>query len=144
MSRTLGTCATETRSPKSSKEAWPTSAAGRAGLAFDGQNVTFSWRDYADHNQRKEMTLPAVEFLRRFSMHIVPPRFTRVRYYGFFANRMRAANLEKARALIGASARSQRPQREPHIPLCPRCKQGVMQRGLGIDPQLPRIWFDSS
>ena len=113
-------------------------------LAFDGQNVTFSWRDYADHNQRKEMTLPAVEFLRRFSMHIVPPRFTRVRYYGFFANRMRAANLEKARALIGASARSQRPQREPHIPLCPRCKQGVMQRGLDIDPQLPRIWFDSS
>ena len=118
--------------------------AGNGNAAFDGQNVTFSWRDYADHNQRKEMTLPAVEFLRRFSMHIVPPRFTRVRYYGFFANRMRAANLEKARALIGASARSQRPQREPHIPLCPRCKQGVMQRGLDIDPQLPRIWFDSS
>lgn len=47
------------------------------------------------------MTLPAVEFLRRFAMHIVPSRFTRVRYFGFLANRVRAANVEKARALFG-------------------------------------------
>jgi len=65
-------------------------------LAFDGENVTFSWRDYADHNRHKEMTLPAPEFLRRFAMHIVPPRFTRVRYFGFLANRARKANIEKA------------------------------------------------
>jgi hypothetical protein len=112
-------------------------------LAFDSENVTFSWRDYHDHNRHKEMTLPAVELLRRFAMHIVPPRFNRVRYFGFFANRVRAANVEKARALIGtprrARARSERP-----APLCPRCRQGTMIRGRDVDPQQPRTWFDSS
>lgn len=39
-----------------------------------------------------------------FFMHVVPPRFIRIRYYGFFANRFRAAYIEKARQLIGSSA----------------------------------------
>jgi hypothetical protein len=89
------------------------------------------------------MTLPAVEFLRRFSMHIVPPRFTRVRYFGFLANRVRAANIDKARALIGKPHRL-RTRSEPPAPLCPRCKQGTMIRGRDVDPQQPRTWFDSS
>ena len=38
------------------------------------------WRDYADSNQQKTMSLPAVELLRRFATHIVLPRFTRIRY----------------------------------------------------------------
>lgn len=46
------------------------------------------------------MTLPAIEFLRRFAMHLVPPRFTRIPYYGFLANRVRAANRERARDLL--------------------------------------------
>jgi uncharacterized protein (DUF983 family) len=112
-------------------------------LAFDGDNVTFSWRDYSDHNRHKEMTLSAVEFLRRFAMHIVPSRFTRVRYFGFLANRVRTANVEKARALIGAPRRA-RTRSEPHAPLCPRCKQGTMIRGRDVDPLQPRTWFDSS
>ena len=112
-------------------------------LAFDGENVTFSWRDYTDHNRPKEMILPAVEFLRRFAMHIVPRRFTRVRYFGFLANRVRATNVEKARALIGGPPRDRTPS-EPRAPLCPRCKQGTMIRGRDVDPQQPRTWFDSS
>jgi hypothetical protein len=111
-------------------------------LAFDGENVTFSWRDYEHGNQQKVMTLPAVEFLRRFAMHIVPPRFTRIRYYGFLANRVRAANLDKARTLLAS----------PRLPcptltrwaLCPRCHQGTMLRVEHVDPQRPRTWFDSS
>jgi hypothetical protein len=112
-------------------------------LAFDGQDVTFSWRDYADDNRHKEMTLPAVEFLRRFAMHIVPPHFTRVRYYGFLANRVRAANIEKARVLIG-TPRPARTRTEHPGPLCPRCRKGTMIRGRDVDPQQPRTWFDSS
>ena len=113
-------------------------------LAFDGENVTFSWRDYADHNRHKEMTLPAVEFLRRFAMHIVPSRFTRVRSFGFLANRMRAANIEKARTLIGAPRLAARTRPEHPGPLCPRCGRGTMIRGREVDPQQPRTWFDHS
>ncbi|MEO8382446.1 MAG: transposase [Acidobacteriota bacterium] len=93
-------------------------------LSFDGQHVTFSWRDYARHNADKTMELDAVEFLRRFLQHVLPPRFTRVRYYGFLANRDRAANVAAARELIA----SRRPIRtRPPIPdprLCPQMSQG--------------------
>ncbi|MEO8383220.1 MAG: transposase, partial [Acidobacteriota bacterium] len=37
-------------------------------------------RDYADHDADKTMELDAVELLRRFLQHVLPPRFTRVRY----------------------------------------------------------------
>ena len=112
-------------------------------LAFDGENVTFSWRDYADDNEQNVMTLPAAEFLRRFAMHIVPPRFTRIRYYGFLANRIRTDSLEKARQFLG-SLRLPRPAVIRWAPLCPRCHQGTMLRVARLDPQRPRTWFDTS
>ena len=113
-------------------------------LSFDGQTVTFSWRDYADGNAQKTMTLSAVEFLRRFMMHVVPPRFTRVRYYGFFANRDRAANIAKARELIG-STRTLRPSAPiPNPRLCPQCHTGTMRRMASVDPRCHRTWFDTS
>lgn len=112
-------------------------------LAFDGDNVTFLWRDYADSNTEKSMTLEATEFLRRFVMHIVPPRFTRVRYYGFLANRVRATSLEKARELLD-QRRPLRPLLTSREPPCPKCGQGRMLRGARLDPQRPRTWFDTS
>jgi hypothetical protein len=113
-------------------------------LSFDGQDVTFSWRDYTASNARKTMTLDAVELLRRFLQHVLPPRFTRVRYYGFLANRDRSLNIAKARALI-ASKRPLRPRTVATNPrLCPHCHKGTMHRGTSVDPQCDRTWFDTS
>jgi len=112
-------------------------------LEFDGERVTFSWRDYADGNAKKTMTLDVAEFLRRFLMHVVPPGFVRIRYYGFMANRARAANIEKARDLIGSR---RRPRSRPPvaIPLCPQCHQGTMRSIASVPPQYNRTWFDTS
>src|SRR5207244_12499176 len=42
-------------------------------LLFVGDGVVrFTWKDYADHNAPKVMTLKAEEFLRRFLLHVVP------------------------------------------------------------------------
>ena len=46
-------------------------------LAFDGDHVTFQWKDYAHGDQRRTMTLSAMEFLRRFVQHILPRGFVR-------------------------------------------------------------------
>jgi hypothetical protein len=113
-------------------------------IAFDGERVTFQYRDYHDGNAQKSMELPAVEFLRRFLMHVVPARFTRIRYYGFLANRDRTVNIEKARALIGATRTLARRAPAPDPRLCPQCGQGMMLTRAKIDPQRPRTWFDSS
>ncbi|MBK6340570.1 MAG: transposase [Bacteroidetes bacterium] len=50
-------------------------------------SITFSYKDYKDGSKTKMMTLEADEFLRRFCMHILPPRFMKIRHYGFLANR---------------------------------------------------------
>lgn len=50
------------------------------------------------------MTLDGVEFLRRFLLHVLPAGFVRIRYYGLLANRYRAQNLARCRALLGAVA----------------------------------------
>lgn len=113
-------------------------------VAFDGENVTFRYRDYKAGNAQKEMTLPATELLDRFLTHVVPKRFTRIRYYGFLANRDRAANIERARALIGSTRKLKPREPRPDPRLCPQCHQGTMQTRAKVDPQRPRTWFDSS
>lgn len=69
-------------------------------LAFDGDRVTFRWKDYAHGSKQRKMTLSASEFLRRFAQHILPRGFVRIRQYGFLANRCRASNLTVARQLL--------------------------------------------
>lgn len=110
-------------------------------LAFDGENVTFRYRDYHDGNAQKSMELPATELLRRFVMHVVPKGFTRVRYYGFLANRDRDANIEKARTLIGSRRRLAPRAPRPDPRLCPKCQQGTMRTRAQVDPQRARTWF---
>ena len=51
--------------------------------------VSFRWRDYAHGHQTRIMTLAADEFLRRSLLHVLPPRFVRIRYFGLLANRHR-------------------------------------------------------
>lgn len=59
-------------------------------LKIDEQNkVTFTYKDYADGGKRKAMTLEGVEFLRRFTQHILPPKFVRIRHYGILGNNKR-------------------------------------------------------
>ena len=46
------------------------------------------------------MTLSVDEFIRRFLLHVLPRGLHRIRYYGFFANALRAHHLIKAQALL--------------------------------------------
>jgi hypothetical protein len=92
-------------------------------VAFGDGRVTFRWRDYADENRTKLCTLDALEFLRRFLMHVLPDRFVRIRYFGFLANRNRGHTITRARALIGAAALRLATDRRKTTLLCPTCRQ---------------------
>jgi hypothetical protein len=48
--------------------------------------VSFRWRDSADDNKQKVMTLDAVEFIRRLLQHALPSGFVKIRHFGFLAN----------------------------------------------------------
>ncbi len=66
----------------------------------DGR-VVFKWKDYGDGNKIKIMSLEAVEFIRRFLLHILPPRFVKIRYYGLYGNRNRKETIQRCQALLG-------------------------------------------
>ena len=71
-------------------------------LAFDGQGVTFKWKDYRSKQRfrHKSMTLSTDEFIRRFLIHVLPGGFHRIRHYGLLANSGRRDNLKRARELL--------------------------------------------
>jgi hypothetical protein len=69
-------------------------------LDIEDGHVTFRWKDYRDGNAQKVMILTAAQFIRRFLMHVLPPGFHRIRYYGFLGPRHRKAKLAQCRQLL--------------------------------------------
>jgi len=134
----------------------------------DGQ-VTFRWKDYAHGGKQGTMTLAAVEFVRRFMMHVLPTGFVRVRHYGLLANRHRQEKLARCRELLRIAVTPQadtaptdpdpitRPDQEVEVTptrVCPQCGAGQMvvvaefppmnmALGIATVPE-PSLTFDSS
>ncbi|KMQ52210.1 transposase [Chitinispirillum alkaliphilum] len=114
-------------------------------LSFKDGQVTFSYTDYRNDCKRKVMTLSAVEFIRRFLLHVLPGGFMRIRHFGLFANRDRRENINLCRKLMGEYAVAaketigswweqilERTGKNPLI--CQRCKRGLLKLVLIIPP----------
>ncbi len=102
-------------------------------------DVSFLWRDYADHNCQKTMTLKADEFIRRFLLHVLPSRYVRIRHFGLLANRKRKKAIALCRKILGdAQTLTQQNSRKEtwqeqlfricgvDVTLCPVCRKGRM------------------
>jgi hypothetical protein len=91
-------------------------------IAFDGERVTFRWKDYTHDGQWRTMTLTGMEFLRRFVQHVLPRGFVRIRQCGYLANACRTARLARARALLACLPVSSASRDPPAtVWACPRC-----------------------
>jgi hypothetical protein len=119
-------------------------------VSFDGERVTFRWKDYAHGSKQKKMTLTSTEFLRRFFLHVLPKGFVRIRYFGFLANRWRTPMLTLARQLLGAEPAPHliaAPERVPQTSAlwrCPRCGARMVIVRRFTPEELRRLFFDSS
>jgi hypothetical protein len=99
------------------------------------------------------MTLSLTEFLRRFSLHILPPRFVKIRHYGLLSNRDRHARIAQARALLAQAPTHPEEQHplgvrvkhvEPPPLVCPYCGHAALVLIRVIDrPKTPTIWDTS-
>jgi hypothetical protein len=105
--------------------------------------VSFDWKDYADRSRTKTMTLDAIEFIRRFLLHVLPSGMVRIRQFGFLANRVRQHRLEQCRVLLAvcrpppsAGSDSTPDPNLPDVQACPLCKQGrlIIIQLLGAQP----------
>jgi hypothetical protein len=94
-------------------------------VAFKENRVSFRWKDYACSGKQKIMTLCTDEFLRRFLIHVLPRGLVRIRHFGLFANRRRAASLLRCRSLLGAMASPQQPAPSSLL-RCPLCSGDML------------------
>jgi predicted RNA-binding Zn-ribbon protein involved in translation (DUF1610 family) len=119
-------------------------------LSFDGERVTFRWKDYAHGSRTRQMTLMATEFLRRFFLHVLPRGFVRIRHFGFLANRFRAARVQFCRQLLAQApltpTPAQVPQTDAAIWHCPHCGAVmiIIQRFASAESLSRCNYFDSS
>jgi hypothetical protein len=113
-------------------------------VALENGMVTFTYRDRAT-NRIGQVTISAVEFIRRFLLHALPHGFVRIRNYGFLANRYKTEHLARLRSLIGRLPSMHEPAEHSlrdmmllltgiDVRVCPYCKKGTMR----LIEQLPR------
>lgn len=118
-------------------------------LDIAGGKVTFLAKDYRDRAVKKPVTLDGVEFLRRFTLHILPRRFVKIRRFGIYNHTVKR-NLKlqfvpEEKPDIDTLVKKQQPP-ETNVErferltgvnpcLCPVCKVGKMV----VVRELPRI-----
>jgi hypothetical protein len=121
----------------------------------DGK-VTFIVKDYADNHRHKSLTLDAVEFLRRFLLHVLPKGFVRIRHYGLCAARNVHTKLATAQRLLADISAVPPLKPTPHsetnlepwwhqflrltgidVMACPSCGVGRLVRRHTLSPTNP-------
>jgi len=73
-------------------------------IGIKNDRVFFRYKDYQEKGKRKVMELEAVEFIRRFLLHVLPEGFCKIRYYGILASRNRTSKLKYIRKALGRKA----------------------------------------
>jgi hypothetical protein len=121
-------------------------------LSLHDEVVSFSYKDYARGHQHRTLRLQALEFTRRFLMHVLPRGFVRIRRYGLLANAQRERNLACCRESLGVGDPTAPSHPEETVPvqagevaqaseaptvLCPVCGDVPMHR-IETLPRLPR------
>ena len=120
-------------------------------VALSDKTVSFTWKDYADENKQKTMTLSIVEFIRRFLLHVIPKGFVRIRHYGFLSNHSKKESFVRCMKALGKNpvVREEKPSRhwrdmairltgkDPTI--CPVCNQGHMKTYREIPRSSPPL-----
>jgi hypothetical protein len=106
-------------------------------LDFEDGQVRIRYKDYAHGNRKRVLTLSALEFVRRFLLHVLPMGLMRIRHYGILSNRRRHEDLALCRRLL-ADAPSTEAARLETVKLaesavsvtptrvCPNCGAGQM------------------
>jgi hypothetical protein len=121
-------------------------------ISHDGQRVTFWARERGKKGKstkRRACSLGGEEFVRRYLMHVLPRGFQRVRYYGLFSHRQRAAQEQVRGVLEGVEAvgavaevtvlEASKAER-PLAKTCAACGHGTLQ--ARVSGETPLSWFE--
>lgn len=110
---------------------------------IDAQNVTFDYKDYREKDPKKikkQMQLTHEEFIRRFSLHILPKRFVKIRHFGFLSSTWKRQKLKllqlKLKVII-----LEKQEKKPFQRKCSCCKTGNLITLLLFDKRGPPEFY---
>ena len=86
--------------------------------------VTFMAKDYRHGGKKQPVSLTDTEFIRRFSLHILPKGFTRIRHYGILSSSLKADILPILHQQLGLIIIC--PKQESKHRICPSCQKGEL------------------
>jgi len=120
-------------------------------VAIEGQDVLFRYRISAEQNTYGTMRVRGTDFVRRFLQHVLPKGYTRIRSYGFLANRYKKERLALCRSLLEpastpvqaepSSTDEDRQSPEADDPRrCPSCGKRSLRRIREVDPLVTPTW----
>ena len=109
---------------------------------MESGKVTFSYKDYKHGSVTREITLDACEFIRRFSMHILPKALVRIRHYGILSSTTKktAALIIKEQLPEAPKHLSTRPESQQYNPKqCPCCNKETMETVIRFNRRGPPV-----
>ncbi len=113
---------------------------------IEDDKVTFGYKDYKQRSVKKEMSLDAGEFIRRFNMHILPKGFVRIRHYGICSSSAKLKSALVVKAQLSAAV-------QPPVPAakatpvvynpkqCPCCKKETMETVMRFNRRGPPVFW---
>lgn len=113
---------------------------------LENGSVAFTYKDYRQGAAIKTMQLEGMEFIRRFSMHILPKGFVRIRHYGILSStsKQRCATEIKTQLSAPKISEHQNPiiKKELYNPKkCPCCKKETMATIINFKNRPPPIYW---
>lgn len=90
--------------------------------------ITFNYKDYKAKGIKKQLTINSMDFVARFSLHILPKAFVRIRHYGILSSTAKTKAIAAIRKQLPAKkTKKTKTLAKPYNPLkCPCCKQETM------------------
>lgn len=109
----------------------------------DGK-VSFAYKDYKQGSVKKEMTLDASEFTRRFSLHILPKGFVRIRHYGICSSSKKIKSALVIKAQLPLTEQLSAPANKATLVIynpkqCPCCKKETMETVMRFHHRGPPV-----
>jgi len=104
-------------------------------IKYDQGSVTFKYKDYRHNNQQKVMTLDAWQFVRRFVLHLLPKRFTRIRHYGILSSQWKKKLFEQKIPIASQTWKDIWTSKGLNVDQCPYCKKGKLIHLSEIKPK---------
>lgn len=113
---------------------------------IDENGVSFRYKDYRHQSAVKHMTISPDEFIRRFSLHILPKNFVRIRHYGLLSSSRKVELLpdlhQQLNSVYVNLAKKDWKQISAqylnyHPDQCPKCKKLTMITVLNFDKRGP-------